>query len=111
MTNEAPSDQTPVFLPTNAFDFLPDLHALLLRASRDELDQKDVDHESSHIRLKIEKARAMVANLPDMDRTVAEQKREIQELEERIEKQRAMIKGVVEMQVVKDIIRKRGGAE
>ncbi|RPA95977.1 hypothetical protein L873DRAFT_1812063 [Choiromyces venosus 120613-1] len=115
MTNEPPSIVTsnppPEFLPANAFDFIPDLHALLLRVSREELELKDVDHESSHIRLKMEKARAMVANLPDVDRSLEEQKKEIRDLEERIEKQRGMIKAVVEMQIVKDIIRRKGGAE
>lgn len=116
MTNEPPpapptSAHPPVFLPANAFDFIPDLHALLLRVSRDELDLKDVDHESSHIRLKMEKARAMVASLPDVDRSLEDQKKEIQELEEQIERQRDMIRAVAEMQVVKDIIRRKGGAE
>lgn len=40
---------------------------------------------------KLQRARNQVRELPDMDRSVAEQNEEIRELESRIEKQRALL--------------------
>jgi uncharacterized coiled-coil protein SlyX len=44
------------------------------------------------VRLKIQKAKAVVANMPDVERTVEEQEEEIAELELRVERQRAMLR-------------------
>lgn len=99
----------PTSLPANAFDFLPDLHALLQRVSNDELDPKDVAHESSRIRLKMERARVMVSELPGVDRSLEEQKKEIRELEEKIERQRGIMTAVSRMEVVTEVVQRRGG--
>lgn len=107
---ELPSETTvPTSLPANAFDFLPDLHALLQRVFNDELDPKDVAHESSRIRLKMERARVMVSELPDVDRSLEEQKKEIRELEEKIERQRGIMRAVSRMEVVTEIAARVGG--
>jgi hypothetical protein len=107
--NLAAATDSPI--PPNAFDFLPDLHALLQRVFSDELDPKDVAHESNQIRLKIAKARNLVANLPDVDKSPEEQSAEIKILEERIAKQRAMLKGVAQLDVVKDQVSRAGKME
>lgn len=113
MTSNAPTtlpseSVTPASLPANAFDFLPDLHALLQRVYNDELDPKDVAHESSRIRLKMERARIMVSELPDVDRSLDEQKKEIRELEEKIERQRNIMRAVSRMEVVTEVVQRRG---
>lgn len=100
------------------FDILPALHELLSRidhASSDTnipglsdspqdggeigalytdqvpLEPKDLPNETLQIKTKIRNALKALEKLPDMDRTVEEQQLEIEELEERIARQRAMI--------------------
>lgn len=117
MSTDAPapaapeSPVAPTSLPANAFDFLPDLHALLQRVFNDELDPKDVAHESSQIRLKLERARVMVAELPDVDKSLDEQKKEIKELEEKIERQKSIMRAVSQMDVITEIVKRRGQGE
>lgn len=113
MASDAPTElpsetAAPTSLPANSFDFLPDLHALLQRVFNDELDPKDVAHESSRIRLKMERARVMVSELPDVDRSLEEQKKEIRELEEKIERQRSIMRAVSNMEVVTEIAARVG---
>ncbi|EED20226.1 conserved hypothetical protein [Talaromyces stipitatus ATCC 10500] len=55
------------------------------------LEAKDLFTAASAIRIRIQKARAVVDNLPDVDRTTEEQEDEIEELQERI----AALKGVI----------------
>ncbi|OJJ99274.1 hypothetical protein ASPACDRAFT_43941 [Aspergillus aculeatus ATCC 16872] len=55
------------------------------------LDIKDLPTEVSSIKIRIQKAQAVVENLPDVDRSVAEQEVEIQELEDRIAKLKSVI--------------------
>lgn len=114
MASDAPTEllsetAAPTSLPADAFDFLPDLHALLQRVFNDELDPKDVAHESSRIRLKMEKARVMVSELPDVNRSLEEQKKEIRELEEKIERQGGIMRAVSKMEVVTEIAARVGG--
>lgn len=49
--------------------------------------------EAARIKQMIQNARLAVAELPDMDRTIEEQEAEMRELEERIEKQRDVLRG------------------
>lgn len=91
-------------LPPNSFDFIPDLHALLLRVYNDELDVKDIHQEANRIRMKIQTARSLVAQLPEVDRTEEEQREEIRALEEKIAKQREVLKSAAELQVVKEVV-------
>ncbi|KAL7270767.1 hypothetical protein RUND412_006517 [Rhizina undulata] len=102
---------SPTTLPSTAFDFLPDLHALIQRVANDELDAKDIAHESSRIRLKIQRARAMVAELPKVDKSLEEERKEIRELEERIARQKEMISSLKDMEVVQEVVRRKGGGE
>ncbi|KAL2815531.1 RNA polymerase II transcription mediator complex subunit 9-domain-containing protein [Aspergillus granulosus] len=55
------------------------------------LDIKNLPTEVSSIKIRIQKAQAVVENLPDVDRTVAEQEREIHELEDRIARLKTVI--------------------
>lgn len=55
---------------------------------------KDIPAATDGLKHKIQKARAQVTQLPDMQRSVAEQELEIQELEERIRSQRAVLEGL-----------------
>lgn len=55
------------------------------------LDVKDLPTEASAIKIRIQKARAVVDALPDVDRTVEDQSREIEELEDRITRLRKVI--------------------
>ncbi|SPJ76161.1 uncharacterized protein FTOL_05892 [Fusarium torulosum] len=60
-------------------------------ASGPTLSFKDVPGATDGLKHKLQRARAQVRELPDMDRSVAEQNNEIRELESRIEKQRALL--------------------
>ncbi|PYH98289.1 hypothetical protein BO71DRAFT_416395 [Aspergillus ellipticus CBS 707.79] len=55
------------------------------------LDIKDLPTEVSSIKIRIQKAHAVVENLPDVNRSVAEQEEEIGELEDRIAKLKSVI--------------------
>ncbi|KAL3462997.1 RNA polymerase II transcription mediator complex subunit 9-domain-containing protein [Aspergillus heterothallicus] len=55
------------------------------------LDIKNLPTEVSSIKIRIQKAQAVVGNLPDVDRTVAEQEREIHELEDKIARLKTVI--------------------
>ena len=56
-----------------------------------KLELHELTVAANAIRLKIQKARSTVKELPDLERSVEEQDEELGELEERIEKQRAML--------------------
>ncbi|OOQ81644.1 hypothetical protein PEBR_42206 [Penicillium brasilianum] len=55
------------------------------------LDVKDLPTATSSVRIRIQKARAVVEALPDVDRSVEEQQEEITELEDRISRLRSVI--------------------
>ncbi|MCJ1250261.1 hypothetical protein MMC30_007487 [Trapelia coarctata] len=110
----SPSPQPSTLPPPCTFDFLPPLHHLLSRLllpplnpgdqatpaanplapSNQPLEPKDVARETARIKQMIQNARLAVAELPDIDRTIEEQKAEIRELEERISRQREVLKEV-----------------
>ena len=52
---------------------------------------KDVPAATDQLKHKLQRARAQVKELPDIDRSLAEQQEEIRELEERIAKQRGVL--------------------
>jgi hypothetical protein len=56
-----------------------------------KLTFKDVPGATDGIKHKLQRARVQIRALPDMNRTVDEQRQEIAELEARIEKQRALL--------------------
>ena len=94
----------------NAFDILPALHELLARldhgishdgetghyAELQPLEPKDVPTQALPIKARIRRALRELEKLPDMGRSVEEQREEIEELEERIQKQRAVLGGLAE---------------
>ncbi|KAJ5773597.1 Mediator complex subunit Med9 [Penicillium paradoxum] len=55
------------------------------------LDVKNLPTETSSVRIRIQKARTVVEALPDVQRSVSEQQREIAELEERVRRLRLVI--------------------
>lgn len=55
------------------------------------LDVKDLPTAASAIKIRIQKARAVIEGLPDVSRTVEEQQQEIDELQDRIGRLRAVI--------------------
>jgi len=55
---------------------------------------KDIPTATDELKHKIQKARVQVKDLPDLDRTVAEQESEIRELEEKIRKQREVLENL-----------------
>ncbi|KAL4931244.1 RNA polymerase II mediator complex middle subunit MED9 [Aspergillus undulatus] len=55
------------------------------------LDVKNLPTEVSSIKIRIQKAQAVVEGLPDVDRTVAEQEKEIHDLEDRITRLKSVI--------------------
>jgi len=98
----------PPSIPPNAFDFIADLQALIQRVVNEEMDPKELAHQSNPIRIKIQKARSHVSSLPDIDRTMEDQQKEIEELEDRIERQREMLRSVAELDVVKEVAARSG---
>jgi small-conductance mechanosensitive channel len=52
---------------------------------------KDIPTATDDLKHKLQRARAQVKELPDIDRSVAEQEEEIRELEERIRRQREVL--------------------
>ncbi|MCJ1403341.1 hypothetical protein MMC11_006564 [Xylographa trunciseda] len=95
---------TPPLPPASSFDFIPPLHALLSRllplvvgggggpeATGSTLAAKDLATEAAAIKIQVQQARAAVAGLPDVQRTLAEQRGEIAELEARVAEQRAVL--------------------
>ena len=98
--------------PAHLFDIVPEVHELLSRllpatanptdptvtayTDQQPLEIQHLANEASAVRIKIQKARAAVKELPDMDRTIEEQEAEMKELEERIGRQRAMLAGLAE---------------
>lgn len=55
------------------------------------LDVKDLPTETHSVKIRIQKARAAVEGLPDIERSVEEQQHEISELEDRIARLRSVI--------------------
>ncbi|KAJ5986085.1 hypothetical protein N7451_010450 [Penicillium sp. IBT 35674x] len=55
------------------------------------LDVKDLPTQTSSVKIRIQKARAVVEGLPDVQRSVEEQQREIVELEDRVARLRSVI--------------------
>jgi flagellar motility protein MotE (MotC chaperone) len=65
-------------------------------ATGSELTLKDIPTTTDHLKHKLQRARAQIRTLPDMERTIAQQDEEIKELEERIKRQREVLAGLRE---------------
>ncbi|KAI9757648.1 MAG: hypothetical protein M4579_003373 [Chaenotheca gracillima] len=90
--------------PPSTFDFLPPLHTLLSRLvpsstpdgasgqvntatgelNGPSLEPQHLATEATTLRIRIQKARAAIEALPDVDRTIEEQEGEIKELEAKV---------------------------
>lgn len=97
-----PDFMTASFPSPSTFDIIPALYTLLSRllptaTSNDPpLEPQHLAVEASTVKIKLQKALAAVEALPDMDRTLEQQELEIQELEERITRQRQMLATLAE---------------
>ena len=86
--------------PPSSFDIIPALHSLLSRLSSSlenssyvpPLSLKDVAAEAASVKIRIQKARALVDTLPDIDRTVEEQEGDLEELKTMIGKQKRTLR-------------------
>lgn len=116
-TQNPPPLQQPTLPSPETFDILPPLQALLSRLllpspgllaplgepSHDSptetndgtghLDIQELSAAVGAIRIRIQKARAAVKGLPDIERSMGEQEGEIRELEERVVRMREMLGG------------------
>ncbi len=106
-TISTPSTSVPAFPPPQTFDILPHIYDLVTRLPQtslvpqttsstntphaDTLDPKDLPQAAVPIKLKIQKAKAAVLALPDVERTIEEQEDEVLELERRIERLRGVL--------------------
>ncbi|KAF3906467.1 hypothetical protein ABW20_dc0106145 [Dactylellina cionopaga] len=110
----------PTFPPPETFDFIPNTHDLLQRllppnsannatqsTSLTPLEPKDVDAEASRIRIKIQKARAILNDMPDITRSIEQQEEEVKALEEKIRRQREVLGRIRELKVVRDAVSER----
>jgi len=117
----APAIQQAISLESispNLFDIVPPTERLLSRIllpsgdpttdtsslpeNKRPLDISHLDAAANPIRVKFTKLRSQLPQLPDMDRTVEEQQEEIDELELRITKQKAML-GNIKAIMAKDV--------
>ncbi|KAF2429506.1 hypothetical protein EJ08DRAFT_635195 [Tothia fuscella] len=114
--NPDANDALPQLTP-ETFDFMPPLHEILSRLllpsgglqaplaveasgtngeiSSDgtgHLDIQELGAAANVVKVKIQKARQEVKGLPDVDRSIEEQRDEIEELEDRIEAMKNMLK-------------------
>ncbi|KAI9823304.1 MAG: hypothetical protein M1832_002528 [Thelocarpon impressellum] len=88
--------------PVSTFDVLPALHTLLSRllpsatSTEPPLEPQHLATEASALKIRLQKARAAVERLPDIERLPAEQETEIRTLEERVARQRDVLRGLGE---------------
>ena len=86
--------------PASTFDILPLVHTLLsrlvppLESTEPALEPQHLATEASALKIRLGKAKAAVAALPDVDRTTAEQEREMRRLEERVARQQEVLRGL-----------------
>lgn len=94
------SNSIPPFPSPQTFDILPQIYDLITRlpssiptsttatapqaSISDPLDLKDLLQAAVPIKLKIQKAKAVVSALPNVDQTIEEQEDDIRELERRV---------------------------
>ena len=107
-----PQPTAPALPPPATFDILPDLHKLLSRliatsaqppapiptpgqpSGDGPLDIQHLATAATELKLKIQKARRAVMALPDIDRTCEDQQEEIEDLEARIARLKATLRGL-----------------
>ena len=101
LLNQSVPDSHPACtLPTgSSFDFIPLIHSLFSRLLLDQTDRnalqpKDLPGAVLEIKQKIQRARAVIEELSEIERTVADQEAEIADLEDKIRWQRERITGL-----------------
>lgn len=95
-------------IPPNTFDFVSELYNQIEKATTDgEFDPKAF--QSNSVYNMISRARALVAALPDIEKTPAQLESEIEALEERIAKQRAMLIEAANSVAVRKAVEQNGG--
>jgi hypothetical protein len=80
--------------PTNAAAMGTALDDIAILHSSEPLEVQHLDAATDAIRIRVQKARAAVKALPDIERSVEEQEEEINELVVRIKKMREMLSGL-----------------
>ena len=96
------AQQSAPFPSPQTFDILPEIYSLLTRLVANNenggdpqaIEPKDLPQEIIPIKQKIAKAKAAVAALPDMNRTIAQQEVEIKALERKIAMYKKRIAGL-----------------
>ncbi|KAI9680808.1 MAG: hypothetical protein M1817_004248 [Caeruleum heppii] len=86
-----------------ALDVLPALHALLSRLVPDPtstslappLEPQHLASEAAGLKVRLQKAKAAIEQLPDMERSITQQEKEMQQVEARIREQRDVLRGLV----------------
>ena len=80
--------------PPETFDILPGLHMLFSQLLADHegsdapLPTRDITNIATAMKLRIQKARAVLHDIPDLDRSVEAQREEIVALQKRVIQQR-----------------------
>lgn len=101
------SPDIPPFPSSQVFDILPPIYDLITRlpsstplsttfttpqtSASDPLELKDLPHAALPVKQKIQKAKAAVLSLPDVEQTIEEQEDDIRGLEWRIKKLRNVV--------------------
>ncbi|KAF4762428.1 hypothetical protein HAV15_005556 [Penicillium sp. str.  len=95
--SQAQTQQTPSNIPNGGHNgnaasshAVPEV-SVLGSSAHPPLDVKNLPTETSSVRIRIQKARTVVEGLPDVHRSVNDQKREIAELEDRVRRLRSVI--------------------
>lgn len=81
--------------PADTFDFLPQLATLLEQLlptdGKPGVDAKELEVMAGPLKVKIERAKAAVRTLPEVDRSIKQQRQDIKLLNERIKRQQEAI--------------------
>lgn len=93
---QAQDQQTSSGIPGNGSNGTSASHPVTETSALDSnahppLDIKDLPTETSSVKIRIQKARGVVEGLPDVHRSVEEQQKEIDELEDRVARLRSVI--------------------
>jgi hypothetical protein len=103
LTSTVPTLPKSPLPPAQTFDILPRLHVLLSRLLPPQstgykdltpLNPKDLETQAAEIKIHIQKAKAAVEQLPDVDRGIEEQEDEIRELERKVQSLKDVLRGI-----------------
>lgn len=83
-------------LPPALLDIIPPLHAILSPLNIDTLDAKQLQIETTAVKLRIERLRAAIAALPASDKSIDELRDEVKAMEEKVRKQKDILRSCIE---------------